>query len=85
MLSCTEITQLISQSLDRNLSFWERLGMRIHILYCSACSRYRRQVQFLRRAMQRWAASAEEAYAAMPGLTEAARERIKRAIRGEGR
>lgn len=50
MLSCKEVCRLISESLDRKLAWHQRVQMRVHLLLCSACSSFRRQMQFLRRA-----------------------------------
>jgi hypothetical protein len=50
MLSCKEVCRLISESLDRKLPWHQRVQMRVHLLLCSACSCFQRQMQFLRRA-----------------------------------
>ncbi len=48
--------------------------MRFHLLACKLCSRYVRQLKFLKRACAR----ADEAYSGSgAGLTEDARERIR--------
>jgi hypothetical protein len=39
---------------DANLPFAQRLRVRLHLLFCHACTRFERQVRFLRRAMQRY-------------------------------
>jgi hypothetical protein len=54
MLSCKEATELMSQEQDRPLSLAERLGLRLHMLICSACSNYRRQMSVLRAACRRF-------------------------------
>ncbi len=51
MLSCKEATRLVSEKLDRELPFWRRMGLRLHVLMCLACSRYTRQVTALDRAV----------------------------------
>lgn len=53
MLSCKEATELMSQEQDRPLGLAERLGLRLHVLICSACSNYRRQMGVLRAACRR--------------------------------
>ena len=53
MLSCKEVTHLVSQGLDRRLSPGERLRMRLHFLICSGCTRFQRQMAFLRLAVKR--------------------------------
>ena len=54
MLSCREATELMSQEQDRPLGLGERLGLRLHMLICSACSNYRRQMRVLRAACRRF-------------------------------
>ena len=55
MLSCKEVTRLVSQGLDRRLGFGERLRLRIHLAICDGCANFRRQMLFLRKAMARLA------------------------------
>jgi len=52
LISCKESTRLVSQGLDRELAFGERVALRVHLAYCIGCRRARRQMAFLRRAMQ---------------------------------
>ena len=49
MLSCKEATQLVSEGLDRELPFWRRMGLRLHVVMCRGCSRYTRQIKALNR------------------------------------
>jgi len=51
-LSCKEASRLISQGMDRRLSFPERIAVRLHVGICDACTRFTRQVEFLRRALK---------------------------------
>lgn len=53
MLSCKDVTHLVSQGLDRRLSPGERLRMRLHFLICRGCTRFQQQMQFLRVAVRR--------------------------------
>lgn len=53
MLSCKEVTHLVSQSYDRRLSRVERWSVRVHLWYCLGCRRFARHVEFLRMALQR--------------------------------
>jgi hypothetical protein len=41
------VARLVSESLDRPLTFRERLAVRFHIMMCGACTRYRRQLAAL--------------------------------------
>jgi len=53
MKSCREVTQLVSQGLDRELATGERLAMRMHFMICAGCRRVEAQMSFLRRAMRK--------------------------------
>lgn len=59
LLSCRETTRLVSQGLDRELAFGERVALRVHFAYCTGCRRTRRQMEFLRRALRRLAEAGE--------------------------
>lgn len=51
-LPCEGASELISHDLDAKLPFGHRLAYRVHLLYCSACRRYRRQLYGLRTALR---------------------------------
>ncbi|MCP4250021.1 MAG: hypothetical protein GY778_23515 [bacterium] len=78
---CTEISRQTSRSLDEPLPRSHRVAIRIHYLYCTACRRYRRQIEKIRQALQA-AATDEPGAEALSDLTlpPAARERIKRTL-----
>jgi len=52
IISCKESTRLVSQGLDRELAFGERVALRVHLVICLGCRRAGRQLQFLRRAVR---------------------------------
>ena len=52
LLSCKETTRLVSQGLDRELGFGERVALRVHFAICLGCRRASRQMRFLRRAVR---------------------------------
>ena len=54
MMSCKEATQLLSQGLDRQLTLWERCGLRFHLLICRGCEATARHFAFLRKATGAW-------------------------------
>lgn len=54
-LTCKEATALVSQGLDRQLSRWERVKLRLHLTVCDACSNFVKQSAFIRRAVRRLA------------------------------
>lgn len=52
MISCRETTRLVSQGLDRELAFGERVALRMHLVICLGCRRAARQMRFVRRAVR---------------------------------
>jgi hypothetical protein len=65
--------------MERDLSVWEQMGLRIHLLLCKWCRRYRQQLGFLRSV----AHQCDEHQVTQPpeGLSSEARERIKQKIK----
>lgn len=81
MLSCRDVTKLISESMDRTLPFGKRLGVRIHLTLCRFCARYERQLLSIRAAARRLAAAAEDPAEWVPNfLSVEVRERIRRSF-----
>jgi Putative zinc-finger len=72
MFSCRHATRLISDQMDRPLRWFERLGLRVHLLGCEPCCRFRRAVRWLHRGLA--SAPADGA------LRPEARERIQLAL-----
>ena len=82
MLSCKEVSYLVSESLDRRLPFWQRVRVRLHLLMCRFCARFRRQTLFLRAAARHYLMAVESTdNVASVGLSPEARERIKRSLK----
>lgn len=52
-MPCEGMTRLASESLDRELGRFERFALGSHLLVCTACRRYRRQIVLLRSAVRR--------------------------------
>ena len=80
MLSCKQVTELVSARQDRILTRSERFGMFLHLLICSLCRRYKRQIDFIGRAARRLYAEADGDFS----LSAPARRRIQAAINGSG-
>jgi len=53
MLSCREVTRLVSQGLDRRLGLAERVRLRLHLAICDGCANFKRQMDFLRLAVRK--------------------------------
>ncbi|MYM96047.1 zf-HC2 domain-containing protein [Duganella vulcania] len=52
--TCREVHRLVSEGMDRDLSFVERTRMRLHLMVCDACTRFNGQMSLLRTAMRRF-------------------------------
>ena len=77
MLSCKEAAWLISESMARDLPLMQRLGIRAHLLMCKHCTRYRRQLLFIRDAIQHYLDQIENEESLPPvSLSPEAVERI---------
>ncbi len=74
MTSCKDTSQLISESLDRSLSWRERMSISLHTLRCDMCRRYARQLRFVRNTC---ADADPEQTTPFARLDEEARERIR--------
>ena len=78
MLSCKEVSLLLSKSCDQKLPWRVRLAVRLHLLYCRGCTQFEKHLQFLRAAGRRLAQSDT-----LPGgatLSVTARNRIRAAL-----
>lgn len=65
-LHCQESTRLISDGLDRRLTFAERWAVRLHYLSCWSCRRFRRQLELLRAAARGQGGAGESTPALSP-------------------
>lgn len=54
MLSCKEVSRLVSERHERPLGLWERLNIKLHLMMCSGCTRFHRQLDFITTAMRRF-------------------------------
>jgi Putative zinc-finger len=60
MLDCKQTSQLISQSLDRNLTLRERFALRLHLFVCKYCKQFSQHLQTLRVALKQMTSSIED-------------------------
>ncbi|MEM8681261.1 MAG: zf-HC2 domain-containing protein [Planctomycetota bacterium] len=49
-LRCEESSRLVSEALDRDLSFSERWAVRLHRMVCASCHRLKHQFDLIRQA-----------------------------------
>jgi hypothetical protein len=79
--TCKEVTRMASDSMERKLSWRQRLDMRLHLLICALCMRYVKQLQFMHDAVRHHAAEIEKGGAAASALSNETRARIKSSLK----
>lgn len=80
--SCEAISRLISEQNERSITMRERIQKRLHFAICKWCARYERQLQLMRSMARDASANSDAAGSSGPGLSDDARERLRRAIAG---
>jgi Putative zinc-finger len=77
---CKEIAKIISASLDRKLTFRERLILKLHLAACEPCVRYMDQSHFLSNAVHQIEDELKsDLYSGR--LSDEARDRIKNMLK----
>lgn len=67
--------------MDGSLPWSERLALRLHLVVCRLCRRYRGQLFWMRRMLSRYSERLAEVSAPKPPLSDPARARMKTALR----
>ncbi len=89
MLNCKDMTKLISDSLDRKISFRQRMELWMHIMMCSMCRRFWSNARAMRRFFAKSSlpdSSSGQQTSFLAGATKLpadAKERIASAIQKE--
>lgn len=60
MLNCQAVTRLLSESQERQLSLQERMSLRMHLMMCSGCNNFGKQMQTLRHIARAYAKGKNE-------------------------
>ena len=60
MRSCKEVSRLVSEGLDRDLGFGERVALRVHFLMCKGCRNFEGQMTMLRKVLRDLSQSEDE-------------------------
>lgn len=60
MLSCKAVSQLVSESMDRPVSMSESLEMKMHLIMCKFCSRFKKQLKSIHKTVRENADLIEE-------------------------
>ncbi len=81
MLSCEEVSILVSESLDHKLPLGKRVNLWLHLFMCRLCRWFRKDLRHLEKVTRRYPREAEHDSAdSTIGLSEESRERMKRVI-----
>ena len=83
MPSCRDISQLISDGMDRNLPLRKRLSIRLHVSMCGFCRRYEKQLHLLHEGVGHYADP--EANVVEKSLSPAAKEKLEKALADEAK
>jgi len=51
MFKCKDVSHLISRSMDQKLPLRIRFGIKLHLMMCNLCSRYKNQLDLIRKAI----------------------------------
>ena len=54
MINCAEASRLLSQAMECPLGRKERAMLRLHLLICSMCRKFDKQLAFMRKAMKQY-------------------------------
>ena len=80
MFNCKEVSEKVSLSMDASLPVHHRMMIAMHLLMCKYCNRFRKQLMIIRNAF-RLEKLPEDDRARTVSLSNATRERIKKALR----
>lgn len=65
-MSCQELTELISEDMDRKVSFFRKIKMLLHLYMCGYCIRFKKQILILREACRSDIPSVDESVCMSP-------------------
>jgi hypothetical protein len=71
-MPCREHTVLLSRQMDGPLTRGEAAGLRIHVMYCTGCARFRAQIRLLRSAAEKMGMEMDRG----EGIPAGVRERV---------
>ena len=81
MLNCKDMTKLISDSLERKMSFRQRMELWLHIMMCGMCRRFRSNIIELRKRVCGSKALLDQAEATASPMPPAAKARLEEVIK----
>ena len=78
--TCRDVTRLQSLAMDGQLTWAQQFGMRVHVLLCRWCRRYRHHLHLMRRLVSTHPETLSDTPSSR--LSDTARDRMKLIMRG---
>jgi hypothetical protein len=75
LFSCKQIAQAVSESFDHTLSWRQQLVVGLHLMMCSFCRSFKRQLHFLQQVARHANGQHPE-----PQLSALAKERLRQTL-----
>jgi hypothetical protein len=86
VFSCKDTVRLVSYSLDQRLRIGQRASVSVHLAMCPMCSRFKRQLRFLRDAAKKYEEAIQhQSQGDFATLSSEARARLKQILESESR
>lgn len=54
MLNCKQAAVLMSQGMDKELGMMQKMNLRVHLMMCSGCRNFGKQMEFLRQSCRKF-------------------------------
>ena len=80
MLSCKDVTRLVSESLERRIRVRERMGLMMHLGMCPLCRLFSKHIKLLHGICRKIDELAERNPEALPQLSDPTRQRMKETV-----
>jgi len=81
MLSCQQVSRLLSERQERRLNLRERTGLQLHLMMCGKCRRFAHQIDWIQRILGRARNDEQDQQCTVDrAMPDAARERIHLAL-----
>lgn len=66
MLNCRDATRLMSEAQERSLALKDRMSLKMHVMMCSGCRNFGKQMHTLRHLARSFARGENESSAGNP-------------------
>lgn len=80
MISCKKASRLMSEGMDRRLSFKEVIDLKMHLLMCGACAQILKQLKGLRRLIRAYRNHLLLNLTKSPRLSQTFKDKIKQIL-----